>query len=94
MIATEPKEGFEPPTSRLQGGCSDRTELHRLNEVAAEALDEPLSTFQRNYDTATCVPPAGFEPATRPLRVACSKPLSYEGKFFFRCILSANFSRA
>lgn len=32
-------------------------------------------------DAATRVPPAGFEPATRRLRVGCSEPLSYEGLF-------------
>lgn len=45
MYPIEPKEGFEPPTNCLQDSRSDQTELHRLNEVAAEALHEPLRTF-------------------------------------------------
>ena len=51
----EPKEGFEPPTSRLQGECSVQTELHRQRkEVAAEALSRTPQNIQR----AATPPPA------------------------------------
>ena len=75
----EPKEGFEPPTNCLQGSRSDRTELHRLKEVAAEALSTNPSEHSAHCNAATCVPPTGFEPVTPALRVPGSKPLSYEG---------------
>ena len=44
--SAEPKEGFEPPTSRLQGGCSVQTELHRLARWRHRSCD-PSRTLQQ-----------------------------------------------
>ncbi len=41
--STEPGKGVEPPTGRLQGGCST-TELPGQEMLAASTFDRPYST--------------------------------------------------
>lgn len=36
LTVLEPGAGFEPATFRLQGGCSDRAELHRRDAYAGQ----------------------------------------------------------
>lgn len=64
----EPMVGFEPTTSRLQGGSSDLTELHRLNMAVCIGFEPMIFglTSQRIHlamltDRMERV--AGFEPA-------------------------------
>lgn len=73
----EPKEGFEPPTIRLQGGSSDQSELHRhyLKMCGGRSFSDPSQHLDHHHN----VPLAGFEPATFRLRVGSSGQLSYKG---------------